>query len=243
LTLEGLIPWDNTVRLRVLGQRPCDPSCAAVRVAVAAIPLRSNAGGPLATVDEINLPAGVADVDQTLTLPIDGEWLEYPFDRYVLTLGFNELTARPDGTFEHLPAGAGSQELPITLAERLTDFKLERPQRLDPAAVTGGDPQQPYAITSQIAIVRPFYDQAITIVVVLLAVAAAAYGVFMRPFKELAIGATGLTLSLWGVRSLLMGSQPGTTTVDFVLVGVIIFVLSGITARVLIALVQGKQAE
>jgi hypothetical protein len=40
-----------------------------------------------------------------------------------------------------------------------------------------------------------------------------------------------------------MGSQPGTTTVDFVLVGVIIFVLSGITARVLIALVQGKQAE
>ena len=244
LTLEGMIPWENTVRVRVLGQRPCEPSCVPARIAIAAIPSdigSSNDGGPLATVDVINLPAGVADVDQTLTLPIDGEWLEYPFDKYVLTLGFDELIARPDGTYER-EANAASQNMTITLAERLTDFQLQQPQRLDPSAVTRGG-AQPYAVASRITIVRPFYDEAETIVVVLLAVAAAAYGVFMRPFRELAIGATGLTLSLWGVRSLLMGNQPGTTTVDFVLIGVIIFVLSGITARVLIALIQGKEAQ
>jgi len=39
-----------------------------------------------------------------------------------------------------------------------------------------------------------------------------------------------------------MGQQPGMTTVDLVLLAVIILVLCGITARVLIALLRGSEA-
>jgi hypothetical protein len=138
-------------------------------------------------------------------------------------------------------ASASLDETPlqVTLEERLTDYDLKQPQVV-PAAPLGGDPN---AVSAEITAMRPVYLQAATATIVLLAVGAAIYGVFMRPFKELVIGATGLALSLWGVRNLLMGAQPGETTVDFVLLGVITFVLIGITARVLIALIQNKAVQ
>lgn len=242
LTLDGVTPWDNTAHIRVAGQRACEGGCDSARVLIASIPRSGRDTDAIPTVATLDFPAGVADVDQAYTVPIEGEWIDYPFDRYTLTIGIDEQFTGPDRT----PAqrsSAANDALTVSLRERLTDFDVQQPRRLDPASVAPIEPGVPYALTSQITLSRPFYDEGVTIVVILLAIGAAAYAVFMRPFHELAIGATSLTLSLWGVRSLLMGSQPGTTSVDLILISVIIFVLVGIVARVLIALIRDRETQ
>jgi hypothetical protein len=233
--LEAITPWANTAQVRVSGRRSCSGTCPATRVLVASLPGKRAPAGTLPSVESIDLPAGANEFSRVLSMPVEGSWLDYPFDTYQLALAVAQAAAGND----RASASLDETPLQVTLEERLTDYDLKQPQVV-PAAPLGGDPN---AVSAEITATRPVYLQAATATIVLLAVGAAIYGVFMRPFKELVIGATGLALSLWGVRNLLMGAQPGETTVDFVLLGVITFVLIGITARVLIALIQNKAVQ
>jgi hypothetical protein len=77
----------------------------------------------------------------------------------------------------------------------------------------------------------------LTVLLVLLVTAAAAYAVFLRPLSELIAGAGALVLGVWGIRAVLLGTNvPGFTAVDLSLAVVILFLLGAITARVLISL-------
>jgi hypothetical protein len=81
---------------------------------------------------------------------------------------------------------------------------------------------------------RPLYLQILTLLLVLLVTAAAAFAVFMRPLDQLVINSGALVLGVWGVRSILLGSSvPGLTLVDISLVVVILFLLLAITVRTL----------
>jgi hypothetical protein len=236
LVLESVTPWTNSAQVRVTGQRDCSEGCPATQIIVASLPDAHAPSGTLPSVETIEISAGSSDFSRIITLPVEGQWLDYPFDSYHLTLA----VAQRQNT-GGAPAGERAP-LSVTLEERLSELDLKPPRVLQgsPTQLKAADPN---GVVAEISMSRSFYVQAISATIVLLAVAAAVYGVFMRPFRELVIGATGLSLSLWGIRNLLLGSTPGPTAIDFVLLAVITFVLVGITARVFIALIENKSAE
>jgi hypothetical protein len=72
----------------------------------------------------------------------------------------------------------------------------------------------------------------LTVLLVLLVSAAAAYAVFLRPLNELIVGSGALVLGVWGVRGVLLGTSiPGITAVDLALIVVMLFLLATITVR------------
>src|SRR5262249_44736589 len=68
---------------------------------------------------------------------------------------------------------------------------------------------------------------------VLLIAAAAAYAVFLRPLDQILVNAGALILGIWGVRSVLLGTDapPGASAVDLSLSAVVLFLLAAILAR------------
>jgi ABC-type multidrug transport system fused ATPase/permease subunit len=74
----------------------------------------------------------------------------------------------------------------------------------------------------------------LTVFLVVLVSAAAAYAVFLRPLNELVLNAGALVLGVWGIRAILLGANvPGFTVVDLSLMVVILFLLLAITWRAL----------
>src|SRR5262245_53558486 len=84
---------------------------------------------------------------------------------------------------------------------------------------------------------RPRYLRLLTIILVLLIAAAAAYAVFMRPLEDLVVNSGALVLGVWGIRGILTpGNLFNLTAVDLALSIVIIFLLGAITVRALMFL-------
>ena len=91
---------------------------------------------------------------------------------------------------------------------------------------------------------RPLYLTVLTGFLVVLVTAAAAHAVFPRPLDPLIINinAGALVLGVWGVRSILLGSDlPGMTVVDLALAVVILVLLATISARTLWLPEEGTQ--
>jgi hypothetical protein len=81
---------------------------------------------------------------------------------------------------------------------------------------------------------RPTYLQVLTVLLVMLVTAAAAYAVLMRPLDQLVINAGALVLGVWGIRAIMLGtSVPGVTAVDLCLMLVILFLLLALSVRTL----------
>jgi len=106
--------------------------------------------------------------------------------------------------------------------------------------------QVPYMVTADMVFSRPLYLQVLTVLLVLLVTAAAAYAVFLRPLDEIVINLGALVLGVWGIRAILLGtSVPGFTAVDLALAVVILVLLIAITTRALLYLwtrVTGESA-
>jgi hypothetical protein len=244
ITVVDITPWDGTVRMRVAGHYSCPSPCASgLRLLFASLPLQKSGSAEIPAVENVTFPAGESDVKQDITLPVSGEWIDYPLDSYRLLLGIAEERIRSDGTLEPVPAAEARSRIGLTLQEHVTAIDMDPPALADPANLTKTARDYPLAAAAQIRFVRAKYDFGATTALVLLAISASAYAVFFRPFHELAIGATGLALSLWGVRSLLLGNSPGITTVDLLLVSVIIFVLSGVAVRVFVGILERRAPE
>jgi hypothetical protein len=109
---------------------------------------------------------------------------------------------------------------------------MSPPEAIDPATLTHPGNDEPYLVVDLVTFGRPLYLKALTILLVLLVSAAAAYAVFLRPLNELIIGSGALVLGVWGVRAVLLGpSLPGITAVDLALIVVMLFLLATITVR------------
>src|SRR5262249_1722727 len=81
---------------------------------------------------------------------------------------------------------------------------------------------------------RPVYLKVLTVLLVVLVSAAAAYAVLLRPLDQLIINSGALILGVWGIRAVLLGTSfPGVTAVDLALSLVILFLLVAITVRTL----------
>jgi hypothetical protein len=116
---------------------------------------------------------------------------------------------------------------------------MKEPTAVDPATVqTPGVPFD-YLSVETMVFHRPLLLPVLTVMLLLLIAAAAAYAVFLRPWLDLVVSSGTLVLGIWGIRAVMLASNiTYTTIVDLSLALVLLFLLGGITIRVLLALCE-----
>jgi hypothetical protein len=182
----------------------------------------------------VTLPSTDVAVTQSLQLPIRGQPIHFPFDRYELWLGVVLQWAYPDGTIQPLPPAEAAQRLSLTLQERLPLQTMAPPIPVDPGTVRAENDPYQYTLVVALGFARPSWVQILSVLLVLLAAGAAAFAVFMRPLADLVVNSGALVLGVWGIRSIFVpGGVNYFTAMDLSLSVIILFLLGAIAVRVL----------
>jgi hypothetical protein len=231
LQVIAINEWESTASVRVSASQTCGRTCPWGDRYLFAADLAD--GGGRASSQAVDLRAETRDVVTVLKLPIAGDPIRYPFDRYTLGVGIEVSHVDPDGAVTKLTRQEAEEYVDITLQGRIPRTTMSAPEPLrDPLLSERED--DALVVTAELSFGRPIYLKALTLLLVLLVAAAAAFAVFMRPLDQLVINSGGLVLGVWGVRSILLGSGvPGLTIVDITLVVVILFLLAAIAVRTL----------
>jgi hypothetical protein len=235
--LIGMNEWEGTVTFRVTAHQECAGPCRwRDRYRFVSIWGDDFQPSDRPTVELVTVPENPRVVTRTFPLPLYGDPLHYPFDRYALALGVAMDWLYPDGREETLTLAQAEEYVTIWASARIPKIHVAPPA--DPTAddpeVQAAARQQPYLFVDVVRFSRPLYLQVLTVCLVLLVAAAAAYAVFLRPLDQLIINAGALILGVWGIRVILLGTtQPGLTAVDLALWSVILFLLVTITLRTL----------
>ncbi len=240
IQIVDIDPWQEVVTLRVSGNHICPPGCNwQDRVVFFSISPDSKGAEGLPPSATLTLPATDVLVTQTLQLPISGEPIRYPFDAYDLWLAVALQHVGPDHAIHTLTPAEAQGRLFLSIQDRVPVLPMAAPAEVDPATVqTPGAPFD-YLSVRHLWFHRPLLLPVLTVMLLLLIAAASAYAVFLRPWLDLVVGAGTLVLGVWGIRSVMIASKiTYTTIVDLSLAMVLLFLLGGITIRVLLALCE-----
>jgi len=234
LQIIGINEWEGTASVRVAAHQSCDRACPwgdrYLFTSVYGDTTGRDDDRPATEV--VTLPATTRDVTQVIRLPVFGDPIRYPFDTYRLAVGIVVDRLFPDGSTKTLTAEEARRYLTVSLQGRVPRATMSRPVTIDPASLEHPGNDEPYMTVQSVTFGRPLYLKVLTVLLVLLVSAAAAYAVFLRPLNELIIGSGGLILGVWGIRSVQLGTPfPGVTAVDVALTIVILFLLATITVR------------
>lgn len=224
----------DTMTLRVSGFHHCPRRCSEVErvqlFSVHADPRDALGVPPSSSVD---LPRDASEIDQLVTLPITGDLIAYPFDHYQLLLGvtFSKITAAGVSIpFDRATTQAG---LEYSVDNTVPRLSLAMPTSVAPHIYSATGVH--YDTLTSLNFSRPIYLQILTVLLTILIVLAAAYGLLIRPFTQIIPTVGALVLGVWGVRSLLVGSYPADSTgVDLVLEASILLLLLGVGVRAVI---------
>jgi hypothetical protein len=233
--LVGLNEWEGTVTLRISGYHACTDSCKySDRFFFASVLLEDKTVDAVPSSDTVTFPPTVREITQTIRLPIFGDPIRYPYDNYTLGLGIIMEHVYPDGREELLDPVEADRELLFSARARIPRVAVSRPVVMNPDIVKNPENLAPYVYLYRMDFTRPGYLQILSVLLVVLVTAAAAYAVFMRPLDQLVINAGALVLGVWGIRAILLGtSVPGITLVDVALSFVILFLLIAMSLRAL----------
>ncbi len=236
LTAAALDEHQRLLSFRVSGHHICATACSwSDRVLFFSLqPDEDDDVEGLPPSAAVTLPSTNVEVTDTIQLPVHGHPLRYPFDSYDLTLAVVLQRVQPDGTVETVAPADAQGRLFLSLHERLPRLEMQRPRPVDAASVQqDGQPYQ-YLYVDRIVFDRPLYLQALSVLLVLLISAAAAYAVFIGPLHDLLINCGTVVLGVWGIRSILTpSSQNYVTALDVSLAMVIVFLLGAIAVRTL----------
>lgn len=221
----------QVIELRVSGSHRCAARCGDVE-RVQLFSIRANTSGALGAPPSVNvaLPARAGEVNQLVSLPITGNLIDYPFDRYHLLLGVALSTVTPGGSATTVAPSSAREQLAFSITNDVPRMNLARPhvETLSPRGANGVTYDQVIALT----LARPVYLKVLTVLLILLITLASIYGVVLEPFQRILATIGGLVLGIWGVRSLLVGSYPPDSTgVDLVLEAVILLILLTVIGR------------
>lgn len=225
------------VVLRVSGFHNCPTVCNGVQrvqlFSVHADP--SGALGPPPSV-AINIPADSSEIEQQVTLPISGNLSRYPFDNYRLLLGATFSSVTPSGASTPIAPAAARGQLAFSVSNAIPRVSLSAPRIMGTHEYDSTGAL--YDSVVELNFFRPVYLKVLTVLLTLLIVLAATYGVLFRPFTQIVPTVGALVLGVWGVRSLLVGSYPPDSTgVDLVLEGAILLLLLTVAIRAVVFMV------
>jgi hypothetical protein len=231
LQVIGINEWESTATVRVSATQTCGRTCPWGDRYLFAADLDD--GGARASSQVIELKSTSRDVVTMLRLPIAGDPIRYPFDSYRLAFGIEVAHVAENGDVTKLTREEAERYVDVSLQGRIPRTTMSAPQELEGELLSAREDDE-LVVSATLDFDRPLYLKALTLLLVLLVAAAAAFAVFMRPLDQLVINSGGLVLGVWGVRSILLGSGvPGLTIVDITLVIVILFLLAAIAVRTL----------
>ena len=230
LAVENLDEWQRKITIVVAGHHICQVACDWTdRILFVSIPVAAEDGEGLPPSVTLNFPAGIQEVSQEITLPVSGDAIRYPFDTYGLELGVIMQRVYSDGHIQVLSPRDADGHLFLSVNGSIPRAVMQKPLPVDLNGVFVDDPAFQYVNVTQLFFSRPIYLRIMTVLLVLLISAAAAYAVFMRPLDELVINCGALVLGVWGIRAIMFGSaMEGFTVIDLMLMTVIIFLLMAI---------------
>lgn len=175
------------------------------------------------------------EFSEVIQLPVRGQPIHYPFDRYSLVVGVALQRVRGTGPPQTLSAAEASGHLFLSVQELLTRQVMIGPTMLNPVSIRAADDPFEYVQAFELTFERPRYLRVLAVVLVLLITSAAAYAVFLQPLHDLVLNSGALVLGVWAIRSILMpGNLYYQTAVDLALSIVIVFLLGGILVRALV---------
>lgn len=185
----------------------------------------------------VRIPAQRTEINETITLPVQGTPIRYPFDTYDLNFGAVLMHESGTGAPRPLTPAEAEGHVFLTLQEKVQALDTSAPRSLSADSIPVVGTVYPFLVVNEAAFARPFYQRVLTVLLVLLVAAAAAYAVLIRPVDQIMINAGALMLGIWGVRSILVVSGgPTITAVDLALSLVMLFLLAAIAVRTLIFL-------
>ncbi len=233
LNVTDLDEWHRKLTIQVSGHHVCPNSCTWTdRLLFVSVPIPREDGEGLPPFTTVDFGPSALAVTKEVTLPVSGHAIRYPFDRYGLELGVVLQRVFPDGTVQALTPDEADGQIFISVNGSIPRVVMQRPVAVDIRRVFVDNPAYGYVSVSQLTFVRPVYLRVLSILLVLLVSAAAAYAIFMRPLTELVINAGALVLGIWGIRAILLGANvPGFTVIDLSLMIVTLALLAAITWR------------
>jgi hypothetical protein len=241
----------GVVTLRVSAHRGCEAGCAELeRISLLGLqPGYPDTQGVPESATVILQP-GEADVRQTIEFPLTGQSLLYPFDVYELWLAVRIEETDAAGAVQPLTRAQMEGRLTAAVRADVPRFQMEAPVPVDaavdiasidadPQQLAPDEPQDRYLSVRVLRLHRSRWLQIMAVMLVLLIAMASGYAAFMRSVPDLVMGAGGLILGVWGIRSILVpGSISFATVVDIALGLVITLLLTALSVRMLLYLCE-----
>lgn len=236
LEVVALNEWEGTASIRVSAIQSCGRVCPwsdrYIFTSIFGDAPGASTSRPGSAVVELSRSA--PDVSTIIKLPVFGDPIRYPFDHYGMGLGVEIDRVQPDGTTTTLTRAEARDYAWITLESRIPRATASAPVAIPVSGVSDRLPRDSMATIQDLRFGRPPYLEILSLLLVLLVAAAAAFAVLMRPLDQLVINSGALVLGVWGVRSILLGTGvPGLTMIDIALIVVILFLLVAIAFRTL----------
>jgi hypothetical protein len=221
---------DGYVDVRVTAALACAPTCPD-RARVNLFSLLDGSDTDLPVIKVLEFSQDPATVTEVVSLPITGDPIRYPFDRWNFRVSIVPLRVLADGSKQEIPPGDPAGSVTVRVTNRIPRMRMQA-QAVAQGQPTGATPIAGQGLMFDFG--RPEYLKIVTVLLVVLVGAASAYAVFLRPLSELLINAGALVLGVWGIRAILLKTElTFMTAVDLALIGVILFLLVMVTVRTL----------
>ncbi len=180
----------------------------------------------------VEIPSSSEEVSKRITLPIRGNILTYPFDKYKLGLGVVLQREFPDKSVHELTPAETKGKLMITIQEQVSRVEMTDLKSVAPSAVQPLKGEFEYAFVNEMFFARTPHIVIVVTVVTVLSLAVVVFTVVTRPFDTLVMNVGATIFGIWGIRSLTLGGYPPDVTIlDFVLTTVVILMLLTLTFR------------
>jgi hypothetical protein len=214
----------GTMTTLATAARGCQPTCSTADEMIVRS-VNVDADDSVVPVEErLTFEAPASSTSREIVLPLYGNYLHYPFDRWALVLKVDHAPAAEGGA-----AASEDDVAPIALSvtSRLPRMEMHpRAHDADDAGSGGG-----VAVVLQFE--RPTYLPLVTIWMILSVAAIAACVVILSSTEALVASSAGLVLAVWGIRGILLGSLvPATSAVDIALSVVVVFILVATLVRI-----------
>ncbi|MCA9877011.1 MAG: hypothetical protein KC442_04505 [Thermomicrobiales bacterium] len=248
LSVISIDPASSALTLAVSGNRSCPGECGLLRLSLLSLDRDAARRRGLTPFATVLLGANETMFSETVTLPVRGSPVRYPFDRYEIWLGL-AAPASPTSTSGSTENGAATPPPSSPAAAFQSTIQNQMPQMvmLPPEMVSAGEVSaqtSPFTVgrTLHLTFRRPDYLMALSAMLILLVASSSALTVLTQPLSTLILGVGGLIIAIWGVRAVLAPQNfPLVTAVDLALSGVILLLLVGLSARVALSLLSRNQ--
>jgi hypothetical protein len=234
ISVVGLDETKKLATLRVSGDRVCHSVCPAFTLRFFGLSDQSVHQAGLPPSATITVGEGSTVVSESVQLPVSGIPNRYPFDYYELLFATSAVPQDGQAGAAPLPTASGD-DVTMTLASNLPNFSLLPPAVDHSANVSASDLPPATQHVAKLRFSRPTYIEILTVLLVVLMMAAALLTAITEPLRRLVVGIGSVLVGVWGVRAILVADAPPTiTAVDLLLSVAVLILLYGVAIRVLL---------